>query len=70
MHTKLIYLICLVLVQGIALTSTANAEIVGWWRFDEGSGTIARDSSRYKNDVFINSAPPVGGGILYGWPGV
>ena len=55
MHTKLIRLTCLVL--GIVLASTANAEIVGWWRFDEGSGTIANDSSRYKNDVFINNDP-------------
>jgi len=57
MHTKLICLTCLVLVLGIVLTSTASAEIVGWWRFDEGSGTIAKDSSRHKNDVFINSDP-------------
>jgi len=57
MCAKLIYLTCLILVLGTALTSTASAENVGWWRFDEGSGTIARDSSRYKNDVFINSNP-------------
>jgi len=45
MHTKLIYLTCLVLLLGLALTSTASAEIVGWWKFDKGSGTIAQDSS-------------------------
>ena len=44
MHTKLIYLICLILMLGIALTSTASAELVGWWKFDEGSGTIANDT--------------------------
>ncbi len=57
MHTKLIYLTCLVLLLGPALTSTASAEIVGWWKFDEGSGTIAQDSSRYNNDVFFNGDP-------------
>ncbi|HUU20324.1 MAG TPA: LamG-like jellyroll fold domain-containing protein [Sedimentisphaerales bacterium] len=57
MHTKLIYLTCLILVLGPALTSTASAEIVGWWKFDEGSGTIAQDSSRYNNDVFFNGEP-------------
>jgi len=57
MHTKLIYSFCLVLVLGIALTSTASAEIAGWWRLDEGSGTVAEDSSRYKNDVFLNGDP-------------
>ena len=57
MHTKLIYLTCLVLVLGLALTSTASAETVGWWKFDKGSGTIAQDSSRYNNDVFFNGDP-------------
>jgi hypothetical protein len=55
MHTKLIYLIYLVMLM--TLTSTASAELVGWWKLDEGSGTIANDSSRYNNDVFLNSDP-------------
>ncbi len=57
MHTKLIYLTCFVLVLGPALTGTASAEIVGWWKLDEGSGTVANDSSRYNNDVFFNGDP-------------
>jgi hypothetical protein len=27
---------------------------VGWWRFDEGSGTVAADSSAYGNDGAVN----------------
>jgi len=35
----------LVLVLGFILTSPAQAENIGWWRFDEGSGSTAYDSS-------------------------
>jgi len=45
MSKKLIYLFSLVLVLGMVLTSVAKADLVGWWKFDEGSGTIAADSS-------------------------
>ncbi|MEJ2705031.1 MAG: hypothetical protein P8Z79_21545, partial [Sedimentisphaerales bacterium] len=31
-------------------TGGARAELVGWWKLDEGSGTIAHDSSGYGND--------------------
>jgi hypothetical protein len=53
MYRKLIYLILFVLVLSVALTSVAKAadpDLVGWWRFDEGSGTIATDFSGYGND--------------------
>ena len=49
----LIFLVSLVFVLGSAWTSPAEAAapgLVGWWRFDEGSGTIASDSSGYGND--------------------
>jgi len=45
LRRRLIYLVSLVVVLSMALTSTTKAELVGWWRFDEGSGTIANDSS-------------------------
>ncbi|MHC4751849.1 MAG: LamG-like jellyroll fold domain-containing protein, partial [Planctomycetota bacterium] len=53
MCRKLFYLISFVLVLGLALTSPADAELVGWWRFDEGTGTIASDSSPNGNDGTI-----------------
>ncbi|MFH1881375.1 MAG: LamG domain-containing protein [Planctomycetota bacterium] len=57
MCKKLIYLVSFVLVLGVALTSTAEAELVGWWRFDEGSGTTAFDLSEYGNDGILQGDP-------------
>ncbi len=53
MCKKLIYLVSFVLVLGLVLTSVAKAvdpDLVGSWRFDEGSGTTAFDSSGNGND--------------------
>ncbi|MDT8301805.1 MAG: LamG domain-containing protein [Sedimentisphaerales bacterium] len=57
MCKKLIYLVLFVLVLSVALTGTTKAELVGWWRFDEGSGTIAYDSSGNGNDGSFNGDP-------------
>jgi hypothetical protein len=55
MCKKLIYLVSLVVVLSMALTSMTKAELVGWWRFDEGSGTIAADTSgRDMHGVLVN----------------
>jgi hypothetical protein len=35
--------------------------LVGWWRFDEGSGTVASDSSGYGNNGTVYDALPVDG---------
>ncbi len=40
MCRKLIYLFPFVLVLGMVLTNVAQAGLVGWWRFEEGSGNI------------------------------
>jgi hypothetical protein len=53
MSKKVIYLVSFVFVLGVALTGTTRAELVGWWRFDEGSGTSALDSSGNGNDGVI-----------------
>jgi len=39
------------------LTSITNAELVGWWRLDEGSGTTASDSSGNENDATFEGSP-------------
>jgi len=57
MQAKPIHFICVVSVLCMALVGTSGAEIVGWWRLDEGSGTVARDSSRYDNDMSLNGGP-------------
>jgi len=59
MSKKLIYFVSFVLVLGFILTSTANAgdpSLVGWWRFDEGSGSVATDSSGNGLDGTIEGA--------------
>jgi len=53
MCRKLFYLVSIVLALGVALTSVAKAadpDLVGWWRFDDGSGTTATDFSGKGND--------------------
>ena len=50
MSKKIIYLVSFVFVLSLALTGTAKADLVGWWRFDDGSGTTATDSSGNGND--------------------
>ena len=34
----------------LGMASDASAELVGYWKFDEGSGTVAADSSAHGND--------------------
>ena len=46
--------ILFVLVLSLVLTSVVKADLIGWWRFEEGSGTIATDSSDYGNDGILN----------------
>jgi hypothetical protein len=50
MSAKLICLASLVLLLSQVLTNPVEAELVGWWKFDDGSGTIAVDSSGNGND--------------------
>ena len=52
MSGKLIHAIYLVLSLGLPLTGVASAaspDLVGWWKFDEGSGNTAADSSGNEN---------------------
>ncbi len=46
--------ICLV-VLGLALSSVSEAALVGWWKFDDGSGSIAKDSSGRGNHGTITN---------------
>jgi hypothetical protein len=54
MCSKLVYLISFVLV--LAVVGEASADLVGYWKFDEGSGDIAVDVSGYGNDGTISGA--------------
>ena len=60
-----------ILVTGlISITYGQNSYLVGWWKFDEGSGTVADDSSgNWHQGVFIGNPNWVtgktGGGLLF-----
>ncbi len=45
MCRKLMYLVSFALLLGIVPTRVADADLIGWWRFNEGSGDTANDSS-------------------------
>ena len=70
MSKKLIYLFAFVLVLGMVLTSAAKADLIGWWRFNEGSGDTAMDSSGNNHDGTLlgnpewASGPPGFGGAI------
>ena len=60
MCKKLILSLSLVLVPGLVWTNAAEAAdpgLVGWWKFDEGSGTVAADSSGNGMDGTLVSDP-------------
>ena len=57
MDKKMIYFVALILGLSMALTATTQAELVGWWRFDEGSGTVASDASGNGNNGTLNGGP-------------
>jgi hypothetical protein len=68
MSKKLIYLISLILV--LSIVSNASAELVAHWRFDEGSGTLASDTSGNGNDGVLEGdakwvAGQLGGAIEF-----
>jgi len=72
MSKKLIFLIYFVLVLCLVGTSTAqniDPSLVGWWTFDDGSGTVAKDLSGNGADATFFGEPTWGteaghGGIL------
>jgi len=57
-------LVSLILLLGVLATGTANAEPIGWYRLDDGSGTTATDSSSYGNDGTLQGSPQWVDGII------
>ncbi|HUV63238.1 MAG TPA: hypothetical protein VMW24_05025, partial [Sedimentisphaerales bacterium] len=50
-------IVWMVMTVGILCSNTANAELVGHWKFDEASGTVANDSSGYGNNGTLQNGP-------------
>ena len=70
MCRKSICIISFVAVLAVNFTSPASADLVGWWRFDDGSGTTAMDSSGNGNDGTLNGGAQwtdgqIGGAIQF-----
>ncbi len=60
MRTKAVFLSLSILMTYLALTGAAagaDPSLVGWWRFDEGSGDVAVDSSSYGNNGSLQNGP-------------
>ncbi|TKJ37727.1 MAG: hypothetical protein CEE38_06545 [Planctomycetes bacterium B3_Pla] len=58
MLRKLLFLASLALALSLILTSTAKADLIGWWPLDEGSGTTVADVSGAGHDgVFAEGDP-------------
>jgi len=53
MCRKFCFFASFIFVLVLVLTSSAKAELIGWWTFDEGSGTTAFDSSGKGNDGIL-----------------
>ncbi|MHC4694392.1 MAG: LamG domain-containing protein, partial [Planctomycetota bacterium] len=65
MNRKPLLLIYFVLVLGLIPASRCMADLVGWWRLDETSGTTAYDSSPSGNDGTLTGNPQwVAGRVL------
>jgi hypothetical protein len=69
MCKKLIYLFSLIVLVGLTLAGFAKGadpSLVGWWKLDDGQGTVAVDSSGYGNDGDIMGNPQWIEGVLGG----
>jgi hypothetical protein len=69
MCRKLICSFSLILVLGLMLAGVvkgADPTLVGWWKLDDGQGTVAVDSSGYGNDGVIFGDPQWIEGIIGG----
>ena len=69
MQSRFIYLFCLMLVLGLVGTGVAgnvDPDIVGWWTFDDGAGTVAKDLSSNGVDAVFFGGPTWGTDIGHG----
>ncbi|MBP7053847.1 MAG: LamG domain-containing protein [Phycisphaerae bacterium] len=57
---------CVALVCALGVASTACGNLIGWWTFDEGTGTVAADSSGNGSNGTFVGAPVWVTGMLDG----
>jgi len=66
MFKKLIYLVSFVFVLSLVLPNAVEADLVGWWKFDEGSGNTAMDSSGNGFDILLPDTTTLEDGLFGG----
>ncbi len=62
MYRKSFFFVSLVIAISLTLTHTTQAELLGWWRFDEGSGITVNDYSGNEHHGTIEGTPQWGFG--------
>lgn len=63
MSKTLTCLASFIMVLGLVLSGTANAELVGWWTFDDGAGMTAADSAGGNDGVLLGDPQWIDGWI-------
>ena len=66
MCRQLIYLVLAVFCLSLVPMNTGQAELIGWWRFEEGSGDTANDSSGNNHHGTLLGTPQWGAGAKGG----
>ncbi len=66
MGTRLLASIFAVLAVGLALPSTGDAGLAGWWTLDDGAGTVASDSSGHGFDAAVEGGAEWTAGLFGG----
>ena len=62
MCRQLIYLVLAVFCLSLVLTGAVRADLIGWWRFEEGSSDTAKDSSGNDHHGTLLGTPEWGSG--------
>jgi hypothetical protein len=57
MYGKPAKLILVILAVSLVSAGGVRAELVGWWKLDESSGTVANDSSGYDRHGTLHGDP-------------
>jgi hypothetical protein len=57
MCKKLLFSTLVVLTFNLVVANAVKADLIGWYKLDDGSGTVALDSSSYGNDGTLQGSP-------------
>jgi hypothetical protein len=57
MCKKLLFSTLVVLTFNLVMANAVKADLIGWYKLDDGSGTVALDSSSYGNDGTLQGSP-------------